>query len=360
MAKKMTFGWYHGMKAGLLGLLSCCLLGSCDSLMHDDLPPCFTGAYLHFVYDYNIQRADMFNDHVGGLVVFVYDENGKFVTRQDAANDALTQPLKRHDFAMQLQLQPGKYKFAAFAFQKKYEEALTAPGAKFRIENPQLRDDIGRLHATLDRRQGVVQNQAMPLDTLWQGLSKGVLEVREQEIVHDTISLVRDTKQLTISLHQIDAPADITVEDFGFEITCANGTIGHDNSLWEDERLTYKPYFTWDTDFRDEAGNVKERTAHAAMMFSRLVLYPVAQNEQNAMLSIFNKKTGEEVVRINLADCLAQGRGAFDYLNYSPQEFLDREYDYHLDFFLKGGEWQYANLSISVLSWSKRIQRVDF
>lgn len=179
-------------------------------------------------------------------------------------------------------------------------------------------------------------------------------------MVHDTISLVRDTKELTLSLHQIDAPADISVEDFSFEITCANGTIGHDNSLWEDERLTYKPYFTWDTDFRDEAGNVKERTAHAAMMFSRLVLYPVAQNEQNAMLSIFNKKTGEEVVRINLADCLAQGRGAFDYLNYSPQEFLDREYDYHLDFFLKGGEWQYANLSISVLSWSKRIQRVDF
>lgn len=125
-------------------------------------------------------------------------------------------------------------------------------------------------------------------------------------MVHDTISLVRDTKELTLSLHQIDAPADISVEDFSFEITCANGTIGHDNSLWEDERLTYKPYFTWDTDFRDEAGNVKERTAHAAMMFSRLVLYPVAQNEQNAMLSIFNKKTGEEVVRINLADCLAQ------------------------------------------------------
>ena len=132
MAKKMTFGWYHGMKAGLLGLLSCCLLGSCDSLMHDDLPPCFTGAYLHFVYDYNIQRADMFNDHVGGLVVFVYDENGKFVTRQEAANSSLAQPLKSHDFAMQLQLQPGKYHFAAFAWQKAYSETLAARGAKFR------------------------------------------------------------------------------------------------------------------------------------------------------------------------------------------------------------------------------------
>lgn len=166
MAKKMTFGWYHGMKAGLLGLLSCCLLGSCDSLMHDDLPPCFTGAYLHFVYDYNIQRADMFNDHVGGLVVFVYDENGKFVTRQEAANSSLAQPLKSHDFAMQLQLQPGKYHFAAFAWQKAYSETLAARGAKFRVEMPQQGEDISRLHATLDRQQGIVENQAMPLDTL--------------------------------------------------------------------------------------------------------------------------------------------------------------------------------------------------
>lgn len=360
MAKKMAFGWYHGIKAGLLAMLACCVLDSCDGLMHDDLPPCDTGVYLHFVYDYNIQRADMFNDHVGGLVVFVYDENGKFVSRQEAANSSLTQPLKHHDFAMNLQLRSGKYRFAAFAYQKAYNEALTAPGAKFRIEMPQHGDAMEHLHATLDRQQGIVEHHGMPLDTLWHGLSKGVLEVKDFRMVHDTISLVRDTKQLTVSLHQIDEPAGITADDFSFEITCANGTIGHDNSLWNDERLTYTPYYTWDTDFRDEGGNVKERTAHAAMMFSRLVLYPAEQNDKNAMLSIFNKKTGEEVARINLTDCLAQGRGAFAHLNYSPQEFLDREYDYHLDFFLKGGQWQYINLSISVLSWSKRIQRVDF
>ena len=63
---------------------------------------------------------------------------------------------------------------------------------------------------------------------------------------------------------------------------------------------------------------------------------------------------------IDLADCLAQGRGAFEYLHYSPQEFLDREYDYKLDFFLKGDSWEYIDLSISILSWSKRIQRVSF
>ena len=112
-------------------------------------------------------------------------------------------------------------------------------------------------------------------------------------------------------------------------------------------------------EFTTPEGTVQERTAHAAMMFSRLVLHPATENDKNAILSIWNKKTGEEVVRINLADFLAQGRGAFEALNYSAQEFLDREYDYKLDFFLKGDKWQYVKLGISILDWSKRIQRAD-
>ncbi|EKC70454.1 lipoprotein, partial [human gut metagenome] len=80
----------------------------------------------------------------------------------------------------------------------------------------------------------------------------------------------------------------------------------------------------------------------------------------NAILTITNKTTGEEVARINLADYLAQGRGAFEARHYSAQEFLDREYDYKLDFFLQGNQWKYVQLSISILDWSKRIQRVDF
>ena len=38
-----------------------------------------------------------------------------------------------------------------------------------------------------------------------------------------------------------------------------------------DEELTYPPYYTWTTEFKDTEGNVKERTAHAALMFSRLI-----------------------------------------------------------------------------------------
>lgn len=359
MANKKFNSWIRNICMGWGFIMAGSLLASCNDLMHDDLPPCDMGVDLQFKYDYNVQRADMFNDHVGGLSVFVYDEQGNFIARHDAYNDAVSQPLKDPNYAMRINLEPGKYRFATFAFQKKYEDALAQPGAKFQIALPQQGDNITALHARLDREQGKVNNQSQPLDTLWQGLSNELVEVKDLQVTRHTIGLVRDTKQLTISLHQLDAPADIHAEDFSYQITDANGYINHDNSLLPDEELTYTPYKTWTTEFTTPEGTVQERTAHAAMMFSRLVLHPATENDKNAILSIWNKKTGEEVVRINLADFLAQGRGAFEAMNYSAQEFLDREYDYKLDFFLKGDKWQYVKLGISILDWSKRIQRAD-
>lgn len=205
-----------------------------------------------------------------------------------------------------------------------------------------------------------MNNQSQPLDTLWQGLSNELVEVKDLQVTRHTIGLVRDTKQLTISLHQTDEPANIHADDFSYQITNANGDISYDNSLLPDEELTYTPYYTWTTEFKDKEGNVKERTAHAALMFSRLIWHPVEENDKNAILTITNKTTGEEVARINLADCLAQCRGAFETQHYSEQEFLDREYDYKLDFFLQGNQWRYAEIRISILDWVKRIQRVDF
>lgn len=360
MANKKFNSWIKNICMGWGFIMAGSMLSSCNDLMHDDLPPCDMGVDLQFKYDYNVQRADMFKDHVGGLCVFVYDEKGNFIARHDAYNDATSQPLKDPNYAMRINLEPGKYRFATFAFQKKYEDALAQPGAKFQIALPQQGDNITSLHARLDREQGKVNNQSQPLDTLWQGLSNELVEVKDLQVTRHTIGLVRDTKQLTISLHQTDEPANINADDFSYQITNANGDISYDNSLLPDEELTYTPYYTWTTEFKDTEGNVKERTAHAALMFSRLIWHPAEENDKNAILTITNKTTGEEVARINLADFLAQGRGAFEARHYSEQEFLDREYDYKLDFFLQGNQWKYVQLSISILDWSKRIQRVDF
>ena len=68
------------------GLISGALTVSCD-MMHDETDDCPTGLYLSFKYDYNLQRADMFNDHVGAVSVYVFDETGHYVTCREVKNE---------------------------------------------------------------------------------------------------------------------------------------------------------------------------------------------------------------------------------------------------------------------------------
>ena len=77
------------------------------------------------------------------------------------------------------------------------------------------------------------------------------------------------------------------------------------------------------------------------------------------MLYLIHRTTGKEVLHINLAEYLAQGRGAFERYAYSGQEFLDRAYDYRLDFTLVGEEWKFISLHIHTLPWNMRWQNVD-
>lgn len=92
-------------------------------------------------------------------------------------------------------------------------------------------------------------------------------------------------------------------------------------------------------------------------MTSRILIHdnPAA----DGILSVVNKETGAEVIRVNLPDLLSRLRTSEDIHRYSAQEFLDRGYDYQLDFFLKGGRLSYVNIGISVLGWSQRVQIED-
>lgn len=352
--------------SGLLCLAAAGLSGC--SLMHDDLEPCPSGVDLKFVYDYNIQRADMFPDHVGSVTVYVFDQNGRYITQQEDFNTAAERPLASHDYRMHLDLAPGTYQFIALAHQKSVDECLASKGAKYRrTDMISSQHSLSDLKVTLDRINAEVRNEGVHLDTLWHGMSATPLVVRDMEAAQQTISLMRNTKNLTVSLHELDDRAGIIPSDYEIKITAANGVMNHDNSPAADETLTYTPYAVWTTEFpspeEQEANNlpVQERTVHAALSFNRIMHRSARGGEgSDALLTIYNKRSQKTVATIDLADCLAQGRGAFEYLHYSPQEFLDREYDYKLDFFLKGDTWQYIDLSISILSWSKRIQRVSF
>lgn len=341
--------------------LSVSAIAGCG-LINDEEGYCPEGVDIYFKYDYNVQRADMFADHVGGVTVYVFDNEGRYITEREDFNTAASRPLAADGYKMTFNLPQGEYRFIALANQRSTDEINNRPGAKFRRSILATGDSPDKLTVKLDRHEAKVLNENLSLDTLWHGMTATGITVRPLEMTSTTISLVRDTKNLTVSLHQLDDPAGIDAADFDVYITDHNGHLAHDNSLLDDEMITYTPYETWTTEFNPGRSDEPiERTPHYALSFNRLIHYPRAtENSRNAVLTIVNRKTGDAVARINLPDCLAQGRGAFEHRHYTEQEFLDREYDYKLDFFLKDGTWQYIRLSVSLLNWSKRIQNVGF
>ena len=392
--------------------------GAC-TMMEEDRSDCPTGLYVRFVYDYNTQRADMFKDHVGHVTVYVYDESGNKVAEKSVSNTVASMPLAQYGYTMhftEAELPAGhRYRLQAVAMQKDWDAALATPGAKYRRTQP---TNATSLTITLDHEPttapgaatSVVSNAA-PLDTLWHTLKVmttapmdgitvptiakttkpySVYPVEDQLVTvqdgyatYATISLIRDTKHLNITLRQLDDPATINADDYEVIILDNNATLAADNSLATSDSLRYAPYAQWTTRYDEDGIHIEgdihpapipegapqrevaarkaealttERTAHYNLMFNRLVYDEDAL--KNARLRIRNIKSGEQVADINLASWLAEGRIAYDFYNYSPQEYLDREYDYALNFFLKGDKWQYCDIQIHILAWALRKQNV--
>ena len=185
----------------------------------------------------------------------------------------------------------------------------------------------------------------------------------------DTCSLVRDTKQINITLRDLDNPAALDVNDFTFTITDRNAAVDGYNTVDERTMLRYTPYATWNTTDPINTASATTypntnnaqapgRMAHADFMTSRIIYHSGADAAHNVQLVIYNKRTQQNVVRIDLADFLQRLRSSAE-RNYTAQEFLDRGYDYRLSFYLKGGSWSYASIEIGVLSWAVRIQNED-
>lgn len=350
-------------------LMMSATFSSCD-MMEEDMDDCPSGLYLTFKYDYNLQRANMFNDHVGSVTVYIFDEQGKLVKTQEESNVGASAPLKSPSYAMHVtDLAPGKYQFIALAGQRPYADMMADSRARFVRTDMPDRADMTQLGIQLDRTQTAagmydIVNNSLPLDTLWHGMLTTPVEVYSTSIykpTYATIPLVRDTKKINVTLYQTNDPREMDIANYDMTITDRNSTLLYDNAVDESTgTVVYTPHAVWNTTFdnpMNQNGDLldgKGVIGHADFMTSRLVFHD--DNTENGILSIVNKTTGVEVAAIDLPYYLSQLRTSEDRYRYTEQEFLDRGYDYDIALYLVGDRLNYIQISINVLGWSKRIQ----
>ncbi len=366
--KKLLTNWYIALVVLTLGVLT-----GCD-MMTEDYDDCPMGLYLSFKYDYNLERSDIFKGNVGSVTVYAYDTSDNLVRTYDVKASELSLPFVGSEYwTLHINdLPEGNYRFTVLAQQAPYSETSSSSRAHFARKNVSSGDSRTSLEVDLDRVASgdyyLIDNHGLPLDTLWHGIENNYVEVYAEKPTYDTISLVRDTKQIHVAIREIDDPTTMDIANFGMTISDHNSVILYDNSLNESDLVVYTPYVSWNTDdlttTTDSEGHELDgvgHIGHADFMTSRLIYHDGTRAdgiEDDGILSITNLKTGVEVVEFNLPAVLSQLRSYSEY-RYDEQEFLDRSYDYTITVFLRDGHLSYITIAIDVLGWSKRIQYED-
>ena len=334
------------------------MMASCSLMKEDrsDCPDCRNPLRVKLRYDYNTMRANMFPDHVEEATVYVVDpETNAIIDFQTSKNTAESKPLREPSFGFNFEELPaGNYRL--------YASARSAADAAISVSELGIAESIRDLTYTLP-----TSTPAQRLDTVWNTLQAVDVYLPEKEPAEATIGLMRLTNDLNVMIFRRDDPLDNDHERYDVTVTDEHSQLAYDNESTASGSVTYSPFAAWTTEtyVEDVISSIQhviaERNAHYDFSLFRLI--NSKDTRHNPRLIIRNHETGHTIVNIDLCYYLALARNAYEIQNYSPQEFLDREYDYRLDFGIEGSgpeeTWKYVTISINVLSWAIRIQNEE-
>lgn len=375
----------RGARLPLLGVLCLAMgLSSCDSFsIYDDDPNCVHGIALRFVYDYHMERgANSFPAKVDCINVFVFDEDGNYVTQFKETSDALLS----ENYRMEMELDNGKYTIIAYG-------GMACEHANFTLtpdwQSPEFqsvhkndfivtlpRDGKGvsdkQLHNIAERTGGLFFAQPLEIE-----LTDDDYNTTYRE---ETVYMMNDVNDIKIVLQELHDPKVVDYNDYNFEIIDDNFVLDSKNDpiyvATEDYQPSYKPFYM-DNPQIGQAMNAtssitqpleqdednKVQVALAEFSTSRLFHNENYSHLDSARLLITSQKEKDkngkprEIINIPLIRYLL--------LTFTPgtswiktyQEYLDRQSDWTLMFFLQNGKWVETNVSVN--DWIVRVNDIE-
>lgn len=324
--------------------VSACLLAlpSCDSVIYDDEGDCTVNYRVRFRYDHNMKYADAFAHEVNTVTLYLLDKNGNVVWQRTESGDALASG----DYAMDVDVSPGEYDLLVWggtAGKGSFSIPETTAGTELTCTLGRQHDSAGAAFVTED------------LDRLFHGWLPGQTFGDAEGTYTYTVPLVKDTNNVRVVLQHLSGePVD--KDKFGFSISDDNGRMDWDNTLLPDETITYH---AWHTD-AGEAGMDTE-TAPAASpsraVFSAAIAeltVPRLVKGHDTRLTVTNNDTGETVFSIPLIDYALLVKGFYNQ-DMDDQEYLDRQDEYDMVFFLDEGD-RWLDTYIYINSWKVVLQ----
>ncbi len=319
---------------------------SCSNILDEEMVDCSVEYRVKFKYDHNMKFADAFANEVRSVTLYAFDENGKFVYQRTEQGEMLGED----NYSMPVEVTAGEYRFIAWAGLEG-EESFSVPAlTQGESTIDELTCRMNRINVRTDGT-AVINKDLKPL---WHGeVTKHSFTSRAAMEQVLTIPLIKNTNNVRIVLQHLSGSA-VEVDKFTFTITDENGLMNYDNSLLVDEPLTYYAWRKDDGVADMDNENTRTQTtigvAIAELTVGRLVL------ENNPILTITNDK-GEKVLSIPLIDYALLVKGHYN-REMSDQEYLDRQDEYNMTFFLdENGHW--ASSTIIINDWKIVLNDAD-
>ena len=291
---------------------------------------------IRFKYDYNIKFADAFANEVNSVALYVFDENDILV-EEIATTDK--DALSSGTFEIPIELEPGSYTLLAWGGlmdEESFDMLADTKTGVTKLEELQV-----RMHRQYEDGKAKVSEDLLPL---YHGSLS--LEVKDVPGTYtETMSLMKNTNVIRVLLHEISGH-DIDAEKFIFEINDDNGLYGWDNALLDDEMITYSAW-SQSTGTAEMSDVEVKAVTSATVALAELTIGRMRAGD-SPVLHIRSRETGEDVFRIPVADYALLVKGNYRE-KMGDQEYLDRQDEYTMTFFLDGGEW--VSSVIYINSW---------
>lgn len=327
---------------------------SCEAI-YEDLEPCETEFRVKFRYDRNMKNADAFSSEVESVNLWLFTPEGKLVWSGAGAGEEL----KTEDYAMTLPVVPGEYDMIAWCGLPQDETFALA------ADNVAAREDL--MLSVRKKNDAAGDYMDAEMHRLYHGMQRVTLKEAEQGgWVDATLPLTKNTNVIRVMLQHLDGSA-VNKEDFDFFIEATNGVMNYDNNILGSDKFTYRGWmkstvsasFDKDNDASDregdnsglvraETGNDGVQTEVNGLLAERTVGRLMA--DRRPALVVRRNTDDTDIIRIPLTDYLLMVKGNYN-SHMTDQEYLDRQDDYTLTFFLDGDNKWYMGAGIYVNSW---------
>ena len=330
-------------KKTFIVLLAMALAGgmavSCGGLIYEDEGDCDVSYRVRFRYDMNMKFADAFAHEVHSVTLYVLDEDGSIVWSKTESGEALTV----EGYSMEVDVPAGKYELLAWCDADEYK-SWTFPQAK-------VRNDLG---CTLNHKSDADGSAYTDgrIDDLYYGYLAEADFTADEGTVMVTLPLMKNTNNFKVVLQHISGKP-VGKDKFDFFITDDNCKMDWNNSLLPCDSVTYR---AWSVSSGSAEVGTRSATENFGVALAELTTGRLVMGHK-PRLHIRNKETGATILSVPLIDYALLVKGRYNEA-IPDQEYLDRQDDYNMVFFLDKNE-NWANSFIYINSWKVVLQNTD-